>query len=216
MEQEITYHTCSKCGEEKPLTEEYFTKRKDTNFGWRRECKKCRNKRDTIKRNKPENKKKHLKRSRDYYWNNKEKSLKATKRWSEKNKERISKKSAENYQKNKKQINQRRKERLKENPFLKVCLSYRSRLNAYFKGENKSKSTKELVGCSWEELKIYIENQFIDGMSWDNHGQFGWHLDHIIPLSSAKNEEELIKLSHYTNLQPLWWDENLKKSNKVL
>lgn len=51
-------------------------------------------------------------------------------------------------------------------------------------------------------------------MSWENHGE--WHIDHIIPLSSAKNEEEIYKLNHYTNLQPLWKEENLSKGDKIL
>ena len=53
-------------------------------------------------------------------------------------------------------------------------------------------------------------------MTFDNHGLYGWHIDHIIPLYSAKNEEDIIKLCHYTNLQPLWAEENLSKSNKIL
>jgi hypothetical protein len=59
-----------------------------------------------------------------------------------------------------------------------------------------------------------FQTKFIDGMNWDNRGE--WHIDHIIPLSSAKSEEELRKLCHYTNLQPLWEKDNLKKSNKIL
>ena len=51
-------------------------------------------------------------------------------------------------------------------------------------------------------------------MNWDNHGE--WHIDHIIPLSSANTEEELIKLCHYTNLQPLWAEDNLSKSDKII
>ena len=53
-------------------------------------------------------------------------------------------------------------------------------------------------------------------MGWDNYGINGWHVDHIIPLSSAKNENEIYELCHYTNLQPLWGTDNIKKSNKIL
>ena len=53
-------------------------------------------------------------------------------------------------------------------------------------------------------------------MTWDNYSYYGWHIDHIIPLSSANSDEELMKLCHFTNLQPLWYLENLKKSNKLI
>lgn len=77
--------------------------------------------------------------------------------------------------------------------------------------KNKTITNKsyEYVGCSTEELIKYIEKQFKPWMTWDNHGKYngklnyGWDIDHIIPLSSAKTEEELKKLSHYTNIQPL-------------
>jgi hypothetical protein len=70
-----------------------------------------------------------------------------------------------------------------------------------------------MLGCDYDFFKAYIERQFKQGMTWENHGK--WHFDHIIPVSSAKNEEELIKLNHYTNFQPLWAEENLSKSNKI-
>jgi hypothetical protein len=63
-------------------------------------------------------------------------------------------------------------------------------------------------------LKEHIEKQFIDDMNWDNKGN--WHIDHIIPLSSAKTEVELMKLFHFSNLQPLWASDNIKKSNKIV
>ena len=72
------------------------------------------------------------------------------------------------------------------------------------------------MGCSPKELKIYLEGQFTEGMSWDNHKRTGWHIDHIIPLSSAKTEEEVYRLCHYTNLQPLWCNENYKKGKKLI
>ena len=56
---------------------------------------------------------------------------------------------------------------------------------------------------------------FTDGMSWDNHGVYGWHIDHVKPLSEANNIEDVITLNHYTNLQPLFAKDNLKKSNKL-
>ncbi len=90
----------------------------------------------------------------------------------------------------------------------------RSRLQAFLKYKNltKSKTTLEIIGCDWETLKEHIESQFKDGMSWENRHLF--HLDHRIPLVSAKNEQELKKLFHYKNLQPLWAKENLIKGKK--
>ena len=77
-----------------------------------------------------------------------------------------------------------------------------------------------MVGCTPEFLKEYLEKQFYprlitsEVMTWKNHGFYGWHIDHIIPLDRAKTLEDIEKLCHYTNLQPLWMEENIKKSNK--
>ena len=79
----------------------------------------------------------------------------------------------------------------------------------------KTNKTIEIIGCESFFLKTYLENKFTYGMSWDKFGK-EIHIDHIIPLSSAKNEEEVLKLCHYTNLQPLWSEDNLKKGNKLL
>jgi hypothetical protein len=72
-----------------------------------------------------------------------------------------------------------------------------------------------MIGCSPQEFREYIESKFSEGMSWDNYGPRGWHLDHIIPLASAKNINEAIKLNHYTNLQPLWAEDNCKKGCRI-
>ena len=79
----------------------------------------------------------------------------------------------------------------------------------------KNNKTFEMIGCTPEELKTYLENLFSEGMTWENYGYYGWHVDHKIPLDSGKTEDEIIKLCHYTNLQPMWWNENLKKSFKI-
>lgn len=85
-----------------------------------------------------------------------------------------------------------------------------------FKRKNLTKSNKttEILGLSIEQFKQYIESQFKQGMSWENRGD--WHIDHIIPISFAENEEEVIMLNHYTNLRPLWKVENLSKNDNIL
>ena len=81
------------------------------------------------------------------------------------------------------------------------------------RGFKKGSKTAALLGCEWGLLKAHIEVQFKDGMSWENRHL--WHIDHITPLSSAKDEEAMTKLCHYSNLQPLWWRDNLSKGAKV-
>lgn len=91
-------------------------------------------------------------------------------------------------------------------------------LKRYFNYTSKIQSSMKYVGCTPGELVKYLESKFKDGMSWDNYGFYGWHIDHIIPVSSfdLSKEEDLVKCFHYTNLQPLWADENLRKSNKII
>jgi len=106
------------------------------------------------------------------------------------------------------------KERKKIDVLFKLKVDMRNSVNRYLK--YRSQKTFDIVGCSPQFLKEYLQNQFTKEMSWDNHGLFGWHIDHITPLSSAKTEEELYKLCHYTNLQPLWAGDNLKKGKNIL
>ncbi len=82
------------------------------------------------------------------------------------------------------------------------------------RGYRKGSRTEEILGISHSEFAGWMESKFSDGMSWDNMGE--WHIDHIIPLCSAKTEEEYRKLNHYTNLQPLWGEENLQKGGSYI
>lgn len=77
----------------------------------------------------------------------------------------------------------------------------------------KAKKTQKLLGCEYSVLKSHIESLFTHGMNWENKGK--WHIDHIIPLSSAKTVTELERLCHYKNLQPLWAIDNIKKGSKT-
>lgn len=104
---------------------------------------------------------------------------------------------------------------LKTNPSRRVKKNLRDRLRIALKVKKWFKTTSfyQYIGCSQEELKKHLEIQFKEGMTWENYGQ--WHIDHIIPLSVAKTPEEMHKLCHFTNLQPLWAQDNINKSNKI-
>lgn len=90
----------------------------------------------------------------------------------------------------------------------------RCRLTSALKGYgwSKNKSTGDMIGCSQNEFVKHIESLFTDGMGWQNREQ--WHLDHIIPLASAQNVEEMQNLNHFTNIQPMWAIDNLIKGSK--
>lgn len=88
----------------------------------------------------------------------------------------------------------------------KLITLTRGRLNHYLKGRHKAESTKILLGIDLTGYKEYLENKFLDGMNWDNLGE--WEIDHILPVSKGGN-------FHYTNTQPLWKIDNRKKSNKL-
>ena len=108
--------------------------------------------------------------------------------------------------------------RCKIDPKFKLEKNMRSRLYHALKNQKADKlyRTKELVGCSLEELKIHLEAKFKEGMTWENHGE--WHIDHIKPCCSfdLTQEEEQKKCFHYTNLQPLWAKDNLSKGGKII
>lgn len=83
-----------------------------------------------------------------------------------------------------------------------------------YAGKKKDCRSLDILGCSIEYAKQFLADKFSEGMSWNNHGE--WHIDHIIPLSSAGNNLKLLKnLGHYTNLQPLWAHDNLSKNAKL-
>jgi hypothetical protein len=80
-------------------------------------------------------------------------------------------------------------------------------------GYRKTSKSKQILGCDYIELKQHLESKFTEGMNWDNYGK--WHIDHIYPSSLAETEEEIIRLNHFTNLQPLWAEDNIRKGNKL-
>tara|TARA_R110000822_G_scaffold31474_4_gene91116 strand:- start:1273 stop:2070 length:798 start_codon:yes stop_codon:yes gene_type:complete len=108
------------------------------------------------------------------------------------------------------------KRKRETDPIYKLAANMRARVGMFLKLKKfkKTNSTFKLIGCTPQFLKKYLEKQFKPGMTWENHSLKGWHVDHIEPLDRAKNPEDKERLCHYTNLQPLWAIENIKKSNK--
>lgn len=170
---------------------------------------------------------------------NKEKLKEYAKEWRKKNDTYIKEKRKENYKKNKNNIdcvnknfylknknnpefiNKRKnyakiyyKNKREKDCFFRLKSSIRSIINQSLKKNNITKNSKthKIIGCSYNELKIYLESKFESWMSWECYGNpkdsilelnKTWDIDHIVPLSLARNEEEILKLNHYTNLQPL-------------
>lgn len=116
-----------------------------------------------------------------------------------------------------KQICLRKQQRQKEDVNYKLANALRSRLNKAIKNSQKVGSAIKDLGCSIEELKKHLESKFKPGMSWDNWSKDGWHIDHVEPLASfdLSNAEQFKKACHYSNLQPLWAFENLRKGDKI-
>ena len=181
------------------------------------------------------NKEELLKKQKDYYIRNKEWIRVKSKKNREKNKEYIKIYQKEYRKTHKNESSAYKKEYLIKYPGRKAegdrlyekrkskdplfCLPkrLRHRLRVALKNNQKTGSAVEDLGCSIPELKIHIEKQFTEGMNWDNWGNKGWHIDHIVPLSSfdLTNREQLLRAVNFTNLQPMWWFENLKKGKKL-
>lgn len=186
--------TCKVCNVTKPKTS--FSKDKRQLDGHNRQCKECAKKQHTEWR---------------------ELNPTYQKQWRVSNANHIKDYNKEYKQLNKQAITEYNREystkRKKEDPLFRLRCNMRSMINEYIKkrGYRKGSKTEAILGCSFEFLKEHLENQFKEGMSWDNRER--WHVDHIIPISYGQTEEEVIALNHYSNLQPLWAEENEAKRN---
>lgn len=167
-----------------------FHKHISSKDGYRNICKNCRIN---------ENRKKW---DINYRNNNKTNIKISNKLWYLNNKESKNKKQAM-YQKN----------RYNRDLNFKLRKNLRTRISVALQRNFKSGSAIQDLGCTIEELKLYLELKFKKNMSWENYGLKGWHIDHIIPLCNfdLTDRKQFLKACHYTNLQPLWWEENLSK-----
>lgn len=195
--------TCIKCHIEKDISE--FYKRTSSKDGYRNECISC-----------------GKKCSNDHYYDNIERYKDRNKKWRELNQEKLDenlKKFLDKnpdyrknwYQSNKRSVNERNQKRRNTDTNFRLKENIRNLIknSINYSGFKKTTKTIDILGCNNEEFRVYLESKFEPWMNWENYGVYdgyeshGWDIDHIIPLSSAKTEEEIIKLNHYSNLQPL-------------
>ena len=182
----MKYKFCWKCRIKKPFCD--FYKDKSSKLGIRSSCKEC----EKAYARKLRSKKKSILRNREY-----------AKTYAKENKGKI-RETKRIYTK---------KRRL-ENKNFQFSSNLRSRIYSALKGNYKSLSTMFLIGCDIDYLMYHIQEQFTEGMSWDNYGD--WHVDHIKPCAKfdLSKPEEQHKCFNYTNLQPLWALDNILKGDK--
>ena len=213
---------CNKCNQKKEGIE--FNKCKKHIDGLQYKCIECELKiqKEWYLKNKDSHDEKSIKK----YYSNKSHHLQYSTNYREKNKAKISDYQKQYYLKNKegklKQSSKWIKYNFQNDPIFKLkCItrtligkSFKRGLNGTYK---KGKKTEQILNCTMQEFIEYLQSQFKPGMTLENHGQGEgkWNIDHIIPISSAKTEEEIYKLNHFTNLQPLWWEENMAKGSKI-
>ncbi len=218
---------CSKCGEEKPISE--FDKDKSGSGGLSSRCKECRSaygkKWYTL------NTEKQKKQSLEYYYAHRDEVLERGREYGieyrKNNKEKIAAQHKEYYynnlevfrsshEKNRTKRNEKYRIRYQNDPEYRLGRLIRGRLHHALGREYKKGSAILLLGCSVAGLRQHLESMFKDGMNWNNHGNHGWHIDHVIPLSSfdLMDKEQLKAACNYKNLQPLWAEDNLSKGAK--
>jgi len=131
--------------------------------------------------------------------------------------ERLNAKSRKYYSEHKTEIKKYVKHRKMIDPTFRIRMNLSGRIRQLLKRAQTSKCLKtiELLGCSMNDFKKYIEGKFLPGMNWENYGSYGWHVDHIVPCAAfdLTKKEEQIKCFHYENLQPLWWMDNFSKGS---
>ena len=193
---------CSKCEIEKPLNE--FYKNKNTLDGYKYHCKLCLKDKIDLQNAK-------------YYLENVEARTKYYKKYREDNTDWISEKRKKRYKTTRKaemEYNLKRYHERKCEPLYRLKKNVRNliRLKIVSNGYTKKSKCTEILGCSFDEFKLHIESQFEPWMSWDNYGNpkdgifesnKTWDVDHIIPISSAVTEEDVLNLNKFNNLQPL-------------
>lgn len=160
-----------------------------------------------------EHREKCIERMKKYYNKNRTKLKKQVKEYNKSHKEEKRKYNYKYRKINIEKIREHHKNRLRNDIKYRLVYYLRIRILDLLRGKTKSKQTLQLLGCSVKQLQHHLESKFQSGMTWENHSLDGWHIDHIRPCASfdLSKPEEQCKCFHYTNLQPLWAEDNLSK-----
>lgn len=194
---------CYKCGKDKPLSEFYKRKQKVKSVYCTHitQCKSC------LSEAGKEYRKRHPEKIKEYRDRKLEKEGKEII-------DSILSKNKKNKLKASVRVNSNGLHKRNTDPLYKMRSYLRSRIYTAFKQKawKKESITEKILGSDYKTICEHLESLFTDGMNWRNHGK--WHIDHKKPLACAKNADELLLLCHYTNLQPVWAKDNLKKGKK--
>jgi hypothetical protein len=208
---------CKKCERELPLT--MFYKDKTTKSGYAFYCKDCKLKQAKEYQQTHKEEKKAYKKK--YWEENKHRFVEERRKYREEHREDMRKWHKQDYAKNREKIlaegYRRKKERLKTDSLYryKEKIGHFVRCGFYRKGFQKPDTTENIVGCTAEELRAYLNETFYKNYGYEYDGTDKVHIDHIIPLATANTEEEVAKLYHYTNLQLLKAEHNQMKSDRL-
>jgi hypothetical protein len=205
---------CNICNECKPL--DAFYKDKTKKDGYTGKCKICQSL--YIKKYYIDNKEEISEKNKKWRKNNYESIIKRNRKWKVDNLEKHNESQKKSRIKNKVKINKYRQEYFKKRKEVDPVFKLRCYLSRTISDTlrerkfTKKSKTCDILGCSFEEFKLHLESKFESWMTWGNYGNpkdgivvpnKTWDIDHIIPTSSVTNEEELLKLNHFSNLQPL-------------
>ena len=199
--EEITGKNCSKCKDWKPL--ETYNKSSSHWDGLKVTCMDC------YSEYREKNKERMTEYNKKYWVKTKEERTEKHREWKDKNRDRVNE-----YKRKYQRIWE--KFQRKTNPQFKITKNLRCRLYTVLKEQDviKTQRTLDLIGCSIDFLKDWLESKFKEGMTWENYGE--WHIDHIKPCIkfNLSDEDQQRKCFNYKNLQPLWASENTSKGCK--
>jgi hypothetical protein len=169
---------------------------------------------ERLKKRYASNKQEYLRQQREYRVKNADAIRERRRRYRQRNASKIKVAKQIYAANNKDKIAKALANRRANNPIARMANSMRRSIRRYLDaGQKGEMSSFEIIGCSKDDLRKHLESKFRDGMTWQNYGKH-WHIDHIVPLISAKSSDEIKRLCHWTNLQPLTAFENISKGSK--